>query len=455
MRSAFDWTLGAEVENLVLTGTAVRGTGNALGNRLYGNAAANTLDGAAGADVMAGGLGNDRYVVDDAADMVFERPDEGVDTIESSIDWTLRADVENLTLTGTANLAATGNVLDNVLTGNAGANLLRGGLGNDTYVVNRLDDQILEVWGEGSDTVRSSVSWTLDYACDDLVLTGTAAIDGTGNEFANRLTGNAAANRLDGGVGADRMSGGAGDDTYVVDDVGDVVGESAGAGIDTVQASTASWVLSAAVDNLILVGAGSLQGYGNDLANRLTGNDNANLLSGGLGADTMIGGAGNDTYIVDNLGDTVVEAAGGGTDTVKSSVSWTLDAATENLTLTGTAAASATGNAGANLLAGNTAANRLDGGAGADTMYGGAGNDTYVVDNTGDKLAEGAGNGIDTVEASVASWTLGLEIENLVLVGAGSFGWHRQRRGQPPDRQREQRILERRDGRRCHARRRG
>ena len=98
------------------------------------------------------------------------------------------------------------------------------------------------------------------------------------------------------------------------------------------------------------------------------------------GADTLRGGGGNDTYVVDNAGDVVTENAGEGTDLVQSSLTYTLGANVENLTLTGAAAINATGNTLDNILTGNTANNVLTGGAGNDTMRGGAGNDTYVVD---------------------------------------------------------------------------
>ena len=149
-------------------------------------------------------------------------------------------------------------------------------------------------------------------------------------------------------------------------------------GTDVVQASV-SYTLGANVENIVLTGTAAINATGNASNNTLTGNAGANRLNGGGGADTMIGGAGNDTYVVDGTTDVVTEAASAGTDTVESSITYTLGANVENLTLTGTAAINATGNALANVLTGNSGANQLNGGTGADTMAGGAGNDIYVV----------------------------------------------------------------------------
>src|SRR6185369_7631187 len=225
---------------------------------------------------------------------------------------------------------------------------------------------------------------------------------------------------LNGATGADTMAGGFGNDTYHVDNAGDVVSEAAGQGTDTVIA-TISTTLAANVENLSLAAAG-LTGTGNELANQITGSAGADSIDGGAGADTMSGGAGNDTYFVDNAGDVVVELASGGTDTVIASVNTTLSAEVENLVLTG-AAHVGTGNALANTITGTDGNDTLDGGAGADTMSGGLGDDTYHVDNAGDVIVEGANGGTDTVIATFDyTLTEGSAIENLTLAGAAHHG---------------------------------
>ncbi len=381
-----------------------------------GTAGADTLSGTTGAEQLAGLAGNDTYVVNNVGDVVVENLNQGTDLVQSSVTYTLAANVENLTLTGTTAINATGNALDNVLTGNSAANVLTGGAGNDTYVVGT-GDTTIEVAGGGIDTVQSAITWTLASEVENLTLTGTTAINGTGNALNNILTGNSAANTLSGGAGADTMMGGAGNDTYVVDNVADVVTESLNEGTDLVQSSV-SYTLGANVENLTLTGTTSINGTGNSLNNALTGNSGNNVLDGGAGADTMAGGAGNDTYYVDNAADVTTEAANAGTDTVISSINWTLATNLENLTLSGTGNINATGNTVANVLTGNAGANVLNGGAGADTMAGGLGNDTYVV-GTGDTTIEAVGAGTDTVQSTI-TWTLATNVENLTLTGSAA-----------------------------------
>jgi Ca2+-binding RTX toxin-like protein len=152
---------------------------------------------------------------------------------------------------------------------------MKGGLGDDIYVVDQAGDSVSELAGQGTDKVESAVSFTLGAALENLSLTGGGNINGTGNLFANTMIGNSGANRLDGGGGADTMNGGLGDDTYVVDNVGDVVIESsATGGADTVESSV-SYTLGSTLELLTLTGGNAINGTGNAQGNTLIGNNAA------------------------------------------------------------------------------------------------------------------------------------------------------------------------------------
>ncbi|WP_375198215.1 calcium-binding protein, partial [Sphingobium sp.] len=131
-----------------------------------GTTIALVTDGATGRfdiENLVGGAGNDTYVVDNAADVVTENAGEGTDTIRSSVTLVLPANVENLVLTGSANIDATGNALDNVITGNAGNNTIDGGAGADT-LDGGLGDDVLR-GGSGADVLRGGAGFdTIDYA---------------------------------------------------------------------------------------------------------------------------------------------------------------------------------------------------------------------------------------------------------------------------------------------------
>jgi Ca2+-binding RTX toxin-like protein len=446
VQAAIDYTLDANIENLMLLGTATRGTGNALHNvirandlgnilsgqagndSLIGGTGNDVLDGGAGVDAMSGGFGNDEYYVDNAGDTVTEAAGEGVDKVVSLVTFTLSDNVEELRLDGVDAINGTGNGQDNQIFGNGNGNVLdgrggddtmTGGSGNDTYVVDSTGDKVIEAAGDGDDTVLSTVSFMLGANVENLTLTGTASIAATGNAGDNRLTGNVGNNLLDGGAGRDSMAGGSGNDVYVIDSAGDTVIEYAGEGDDLVQ-SAISITLGAHLERLTLTGAGAINGTGNALDNVIIGNASANILDGGLGADIMQGGSGNDEYVVDSIQDQVIENAGEGIDLVTSNVSFTLGNHVEKLTLAGTSAIDATGNALDNQLVGNSANNVLDGGAGADIMTGGAGNDVYLVDHSGDQVVEKIGEGIDLVRSSL-SYVLGDQVENLTLSGVAAI----------------------------------
>ncbi|NEK39798.1 calcium-binding protein, partial [Rhizobium leguminosarum] len=136
------------------------------------------------------------------------------------------------------------------------------------------------------------------------------------------------------------------------------------------------------------------------------------------------GGAGNDIYVVDSASDIVTELASAGTDEIRTSLA-AYSIATlinvENLSYTGSANFIGTGNALANTITGGIGNDTLNGGAGADSLIGGAGDDTYIVDNAGDSVAENAAVGTDTVRTTLASYTLGSDLENLTYIGTAAF----------------------------------
>ncbi|SIS18500.1 Ca2+-binding protein, RTX toxin-related [Aquipseudomonas alcaligenes] len=193
----------------------------------------------------------------------------------------------------------------------------------------------------------------------------------------------------------------------------------------------AFWNGSTYINNCLAIAYGAKieNAIGSKYNDRLTGNEWSNVLNGGAGADRMSGGDGNDTYHVDNAGDVVSEInadiATGGNDTVYSALaSYTLGANLENLRISATGNANGNGNALNNALYGGTGNNILDGKAGADSMFGGNGSDTYYVDDAGDLVSEtntdAATGGSDTVVSSLASYSLGNNVENLVLLSSGA-----------------------------------
>jgi trimeric autotransporter adhesin len=551
VQASIDYVLGTELENLTLVGTQnLNGTGNASANLIAGNIGNNVLSGGAGndvlnggdgddtldgqagadtlngengndllfggddndtlnggagndqlaghggADTMAGGAGNDAYYIESTADVMTEAANEGLDTVVSSLTHTLGINFENLTLSGSANIDGTGNVVANILRGNSGNNILNGGAGldqmlggggDDTYVVDAAGDVVTELAGEGTDTVSVSFAvvaaapnHTIAANVENAIIAGTGAWNVVGNELNNVIVGNASNNILIGNAGTDTMTGGAGNDTYYVDNVGDVVTELAGEGADHVQSSI-DYVLGAELENLTLTGTQNLNGTGNVLANSIAGNTGSNALSGDAGndvlsggdgddllfggddndtlnggagndqlaghagADTMAGGAGNDAYYVESTADVVIEAAGGGVDTVVSSLTFTLATNFENLTLSGSANIDGIGNAVTNVLRGNSGNNVLAGGGGidhlyggdgndtlnggveADRMYGGAGDDVYYTSVGTDLVSEAAGEGTDTVYVSFAvvatapNHTIAANVENAIIAGTGAW----------------------------------
>src|SRR2546430_5141948 len=286
---------------------------------------------------------------------------------------------------------------------------MRGGLGNDIYVVDNAGDVVDETGGDGTDLVKSSVTFVLSGTqaigdIENLTLTGIAAINGTGNALDNIIIGNTAANVIAGLGGADTLDGGSGIDTA------------------TYAASSAGVNVSLALGT----GTGG-DAEGDTLVNfeNLTGSAFNDTLEGNSGNNTLVGGLGNDTVSYANaaagvtvnlaLVATVQNTIGAGTDTLSGFENITGSDFNDTLTGDGTA----------NILIGNGGNDTLNGGAGADQMRGGLGNDIYVVDNAGDVVDETGGDGTDLVKSSVTFDLSGTQaigdIENLTLTGIAAI----------------------------------
>ena len=314
---------GSVVEN------AIGGSGD---DRLIGNTANNVLRGGAGADQLEGGAGDDTYYVDSETDIVIEYINNGHDIVFASFDFSLRDHsvyLEDLTLTGTSDVSATGNGRDNTLSGNSGNNVLDGawgndvliggggndtligGEGNDTYFIDSADNTIVEYHDDGYDIIYSSIDFSLrDYSkhVEQIILTGSANNDATGNGRNNTITGNSGDNVLDGAWGddtligdggSDTLIGGEGNDTFFVDSIGDTVREYTNEGHDSVFSSIDFSLRdhSKHVEVLTLLGSSDTDAIGNGRDNALSGNTGDNVLDGAWGNDSLFGGGGKDTFI--------------------------------------------------------------------------------------------------------------------------------------------------------------
>ena len=304
--------------------------GDNLANTYPGTAAADQIFGAGGNDTLNGGNGNDTI-----------NGDSGNDSLNGGLG-------QNFMYGGEGN--------DTLNAFDLGIDDLFGGIGDDVYIVSTTGDNVAEGPNQGTDIVWSSVTYPLlDANVENLLLTGVGAVNGTGNVLNNRITGNNANNNLsgadgndtlngeggndslNGGAGVDFLNGGAGNDTlealaagldnlfgglgddlYIVNSTGDNLVENFNQGIDTVNSSV-TYPLGANVENLLLTGAGAVNGTGNALNNRITGNSASNNLSGLGGNDTLSGKGGSD-ILTGGLGSDVfdfdTDLPGAGVDTI-------------------------------------------------------------------------------------------------------------------------------------------
>jgi Ca2+-binding RTX toxin-like protein len=403
----------------------------------------------------------------------------GINIIELSIPLANTSSTGNVTVNGyglaqdtingsriansAVSLFLNGNGGNDQLTGGAGADMLNGGTGgdamaggsgNDTYIVDSVTDTVTENLLAGtSDGVIASVDFTLGANLEELALSGTADIDGTGNSLVNEIAGNSGRNRLsglggadhlygeagdddlfggesndtleggsendelDGGTGADIMEGGAGDDVYIVDDAGDVVTELSNQGAADLIMSSVSRILSFFVENLWLTGTANILGVGNGLDNLIVGNGGNNALTGLAGADSLYGFGGEDFLLGGAGGDTLDGGAGSDTALYTGSAAVTIDLGAHIYlggdatgdTLTGIE--NVTGSAFADVLVGDAAANILSGGGSDDTLNGGAGNDTMD-----------GGAGVDTVSYSAAAGAVSIDLNVAAQAATGGLG---------------------------------
>lgn len=378
----------ANVENVLLTGSASRADGSELANTLWGNAYANTLYGYGGNDTLYGYDGNDTLDGGEGDDALYGG--NGRDVLR-------------------------GGAGQDYLDGGAGIDTMVGGAGNDTYVVNLVSDVVTEALNGGVDTVLYGVEGNVDlsrYAnVENLTLTGVGNWSIKGTDVANDLRGtNQGANTIYGYGGndtlagamdnetdygaADVLIGGTGNDTYLLDNTSVQVVEQAGEGYDTVVLNQGSYTMADNVEALFVTWQASIKG--NALDNYIRGGDAADELDGGAGNDTLVGGFGDDIYTIDSMADRVIESADGGNDTIRYAATSDVDLdywlTIENFDLLGDAAVNVRGNAAYNVLQGNAQANVLYGldgndtlwggdnlnSAAADTLVGGQGDDTYL-----------------------------------------------------------------------------
>ncbi|MBO0881657.1 MAG: hypothetical protein J2P17_15205, partial [Mycobacterium sp.] len=452
---------------------------------IRGTTGADTFNGSAVNDVFFGDLGNDTLTGQVGSDVYIYRSGDGSDTISDVMavsggdgysSWTdyyggasNEIDVLRLTDLNASDVTLRRSGNDLYVKTNA--------TGQEIRVVDQFNTSSPYYWGIEKIEFANGSSWDLATINANTWIRGTTGNDtitgfnsndnifgdagndtlngGNGNDVLSgwsgddTLNGGSGNDWLDGGAGIDLLTGGSGDDGYYITDTTDTVTEAANGGWDHVDTTLASYTLGNEIEGLYFRGAGAFAGTGNALANVIAGgagDDNLygglgndtldggagnDWLNGGAGADTLLGGAGDDGFYIDDTGNSVIEFAGDGSDHVNTTLgSYTLDANVEGLYFSGTGNFAGTGNAldnwiisgaGNDTLIGGAGNDWLEGGAGADSMSGGVGDDAYVVTDTGDTVTELTSEGWDSVHTTLASYTLGENMEGLYFTGTGSF----------------------------------
>lgn len=323
-------------------------------NALFGTGANDQVYGYEGNDFLSGGGGNDSLYAG-----------SGNDTLE-------------------------GGLGNDYLDGGEGADAMDGGEGNDTYIVDNVGDSIVELALGGIDTVRASINFSLvGTEIENLMLTGTSGLIGTGNDNANVIVGSEGGDTINGMGGNDSINGGDGNDTVNGGAGNDVM--TGGNGVDVLSYAGAAGAVTVDLSNTANQNTGGsgidkVSGFenltGSDFNDVLTGDAGNNRIVGGLGADIMTGGNGDDRYSVDDAGDVVNEGVGEGIDLVNANIDYTLADNVENLAMFN-AAIIGNGNALNNIIVGNANNNILNGGGGDDSLFGGAGTDTFIITGAG------------------------------------------------------------------------
>ncbi|WP_156944260.1 Ig-like domain-containing protein [Bradyrhizobium sp. Ec3.3] len=359
------------------------------------------------------------------------------------------------TIAGTASAdTLTGTTGNDLLGGAGGADTMAGGLGDDTYIVTDPNAKVVESYGGGVDTVISSVTYKLPDYVENLTLTGSAAINGTGNSESNIIIGNDAANVITGGFGNDVLTGGGGADTFVINsgDGSDVITDftpGSATGHDVVQLNGFAFtsfndikVAMTQVGNDVYLALTSqdtlvfrnttisaftsddfqLPGtlpVGGTITSWINGTSSSYIVYGTAANDkitpvhyndTLVGWTGDDTYVIGNANQKIIENSGGGIDSVEAWSSYTLPANVENLTLM-QGGLTGIGNDLANRMVGSSGDDILDGAGGNDWLYGGAGNDTFIYK---------AGSGNDTIADFHVFTSATAEHDKLILKGYDS-----------------------------------